>query len=195
MAKQAEKRPAQIRRESLGKTLDRENTPDPGPKTLIESDTPSEEEIHRLTIPIDPTSGRVKWDRLRSPDKTKEAIGKLLTDPRLQVSTDAENRALNALVINVLYDAVSAVAIIVARSRGFSGSEAELLRYTEQEKAAFSAPTLKVLEKYNLLGGKYADEIMLLAAVGSVTGAHVMAMQQAHAKAAVVPMHPVGEAS
>jgi hypothetical protein len=162
------------------------------------STPPNEKEstIPRLGVPFDPTTGKIVFEGMRP--STKEKIRTLLDDDRISKElgvsanvsgvSSAENDALAGVVVNVLYDAIGSLAVILAKSRGF-GSHAELLRYTEQEKQTLSAPTLKVLGKYDLLGGKYADELLLLAAVGSITAGHVMAMT--HAASAFVPTAPV----
>jgi len=155
-------------------------------------DKPSEkaetEQIPRLGVPFDPKTGKIVFEGMRP--STKDKIRTLLDDDRLSKelgvtsnvssASSAENDALAGIVVNVLYDTVGSLAVILAKSRGF-GSHAELLRYTEQEKAQLAAPTLKVLSKYDLLGGKYADELLLLAAVGSITAGHIMAMTHAAA--------------
>jgi len=146
---------------------------------------PGEDDVQRLTVPIDSKTGFIAWDRLRSPDKTANVLKRVFTDSRLSPArseSPEDSAALNAVVVNVLYDAIGMIAVVAARTRGYSETSAQLLRYTADEKAALAPQTVKVLNKYNLLGGKYADEITLLVAVAGITGAHVMAMQEAEAK-------------
>jgi hypothetical protein len=162
------------------------------------STPPNEKEstIPRLGVPFDPTTGKIVFEGMRP--STKEKIRTLLDDdriskelgvsPNVSSASSPENDALAGVVVNVLYDAIGSLAVILAKSRGF-GTHAELLRYTEQEKAQLAAPTLKVLGKYDLLGGKYADELLLVAAVGSITAGHIMAMT--HAAATFAPTAPV----
>lgn len=140
----------------------------------------------RLSIPFDPKTGKLAFDSMRASTKAKlvaalrdpaarEALGQDVTNT---ATAPAEDAALNAMVVNMLYDVIGSVAVVLAKSRGFQASHAEVLRYTAEEKQAFAGPTLAVLNKYDLLGGKYADELLLLAAVGSVTASHVMALTQ-----------------
>lgn len=160
------------------------------PKSLAPNE--KESTIPRLGVPYDTNTGKIVFEGMRP--STKDKIRVLLDDPRIakelgvsanvSSASSAENDALAGVVVNVLYDAIGSLAVILAKSRGF-GSHAELLRYTEQEKEQLAAPTLKVLSKYDLLGGKYADELLLVAAVGSITAGHIMAMTQA---AAAMPM-------
>lgn len=167
----------------------------------LKSSAPIEKEstIPRLGVPFNPDTGKIVFEGMRP--STKEKIRVLLDDDRIAkelgvasmaTGSSAENDALAGVAVNVLYDAVGSLAVILAKSRGF-GSHAELLRYTEQEKAQLSAPTLKVLSKYDLLGGKYADELLLLAAVGSITAGHIMAMTHAAAAVPMVPPVTIGE--
>lgn len=147
--------------------------------------------IPRLGVPFDPVTGKIVFDGMRP--STKEKIRVLLDDARIakelgigsNAVASAENDAFAALVVNVLYDAIGSLAVIMAKSRGY-GEHAEILRYTEQEKASFAAPTIAVLNEFDLLGGKHANKLLLLAAVGTVTAGHIAAMQQAAASRATI---------
>lgn len=188
---------------TVGKTAKpttfRESVSTPPSAAFVSDETPKspvanekESTIPRLGVPYDTNTGKIVFEGMRP--STKDKIRVLLDDPRIakelgvsanvSSASSAENDALAGIVVNVLYDAIGSLAVILAKSRGF-GSHAELLRYTEQEKEQLSAPTLKVLSKYDLLGGKYADELLLVAAVGSITAGHIMAMTHA---AAAMPM-------
>jgi hypothetical protein len=152
----------------------------------VGSESEKESTIPRLGVPYDTKTGKIVFDGMRP--STREKLKTLIDDDRLpkelgigsSAVSSADNDALSAIVVNVLYDAIGSIAVILAKNRGF-GDHAEILRYTAAEKEQFSAPTLKVLNKYDLLGGKYADELLLIAAVGTVTTGHVMAMTRAAA--------------
>lgn len=156
---------------------------------------PGDDDVVRLTLPVDPKTGFIAWDRVRSPEKTENTLRRVFADSKLSprpIATPEDSAALNAVVVNVLYDAVGLLAVVVARSRGFAEDTARLLRFTADEKAALAPQTVKVLDKYNLLGGKYADEITLLIAVGGIVGGHVLLMQDAERKlAAPIPTTPM----
>jgi len=137
----------------------------------------------RFSVPFDEATGTIDFASMRpgSIDKLRRA----LTDPKASIALgkvesveNAKNDGsdVSALVVNLLYDAIGSIAVIGAKTRGYSEARAEMLRYTEQEKQTLYAPTLKVLNKYDVLGGKYVDEFTLLIAVGSITAAHVVAL-------------------
>lgn len=148
------------------------------------------DKIERFAIPLDPKSGAIVLDNMRDASREK-LIKALAATPNLAPNTSpgasADDAALNAILASVLYDAVSSIAIVVARSRGFSASAASLLRYTDEEKQSFIAPTAAVLDKYDFLKGKYKEEILLLTVVGAVTGSKIMAMQKAEAMIVAAP--------
>lgn len=174
-------------------------TPGPSPVSIDENvpaapvspvaPVASEPEIVRLTLPLDP-AGKLRLDRMRP--STVDALRKMLDEPTLRAvrgeagaSTDAADPAVNAVIVNVIYDAIGSLAVLLARSKGYTEEHANLLRYTAEEKSAMGPLTVKVLEKHNLLGGKYADEIALVTTIGAITVGHVMALQQAAATATV----------
>lgn len=157
-----------------------ENTGATAPKTPeVLSD-----KIERFAVPLDPATGAFQFENMRPATKKKllDAIGKIPQDEKnAGAATSAEEQALNALLVNVLFDLVGFGAMIVARQQGYSVAAAQKLAYTEQEKSTFMAPTIAVLNKYNLLGGKWREELALLAIVSITTFGHVQAMKKADA--------------
>lgn len=140
----------------------------------------------RLSLPVD-ASGALDWETLRA--STREKLKTAFADTaRVQrelgiggavnvtAPPSAEIVKLNAMLVQSLYKAVGGLLVLSARSRGVPDDAAELLRFHEDECAMLVDPTLAVLNKYELLGGKYAEEITLIACVGSMLGGHVMAM-------------------
>lgn len=185
--------------ENVRKRASERILPDPTSTPAAESDatkpsTPAELNT-RLSVPINPKTGKLDFDSMRA--STREKLKAALADPAARaalgdagggVALSADDAALNGVLVNMLYDVIGSIGVVVAQTRGFQAAHAEVLRYTEQEKAILAPTTLKVLNKYNLLGGKYADEIALVAAVGSVTAGHIMALRQlAAASPTIVP--------
>lgn len=141
------------------------------------------DKIERFAIPLDPATGRIVLENMRdaSRDKLLKAIRSTpQIDPAPPLSPQ-DAQAMNSIIANVLYDAISTGAIMAARSRGVSASSAVLLRYSAEEKASFVGPTIAVLEKYDLFKSQYREEFLLLALVGTVTASKVAAMQKAEA--------------
>lgn len=141
------------------------------------------DKIERFAIPLDPSTGRIILENMR--DASREKLIKAIRstpqiDPAPPLSAQ-DAQAMNTIVANVLYDAISTAAIMAARSRGVSASSAALLRYSAEEKQSFVAPTIAVLEKYDLFRSQYREEFILLALVGTVTAAKIAAMQKAEA--------------
>lgn len=151
--------------------------------------------IERLSVPIDTKTGKIAENAMR--DSTKSKLIAALDGSTLtaRVSSNAPDDGSAAAIVGVLYDVIGSAAVLMAKSRGYSDRAAELLRYTEQEKALLMPPTLKVLAKYDLFGGKWADEIALAVTVGSITAAHVMAMQRVDAEPAKSPAPVEGAAA
>jgi len=141
-------------------------------------------------------AGKVDWSRMR--DATRAQLREAVDDPVVRAAlwgdastpsaSGSSDTAATAALVDVLYTLIGSAAVVFARTKGFTEAQAEMLRYTEDEKAKFLGPTMKVLSKYDLLGGRYMDEITLAVMVGSVTAAHLMAMQ-ANA-AAMRPLSP-----
>lgn len=173
----------------------------PEPSAPESSDAPGSEERKnpsenpRLSLPYNPETGKIDFSSMRA--STREKLKRALADPSATeaLGTSAatiegapdQSAALNTMIVNTLYDAISSLAVVLAKSRGFQATHAEMLRYTQQEKEMFAPLTINVLNKYDLLGGKYAEEMMLLAAIGAATATHVQAMTAAAASAPVVP--------
>jgi len=159
---------------------------DQGGSPGVESD--SEPDIQRLAIPIDKQTRKILYERMRpgTRDELRRSLalsgdlapGAASVTPNDVTVTDE----MSAVLVNVVYDAISSIAIMVARAKGFDRSDAELLRYTAEEKQAFIAPTMRVLAKYDLTSGKYADEIMLTVIVGMTTANKIQALSQAAAQ-------------
>jgi len=146
----------------------------------------------RLSLPYDATRGVIDFASMRP--VTRDRLRRALADPSARVvltdtttvPTGESDKAVAVMMVDLLYDAIGTIAVVVARTRGVSATRAEVLRYTAEEKKLFMEPTLKVFAKHQLLSGKYADEIALVLAVGSVTAAHVVAMNQQHDEEVVV---------
>lgn len=156
----------------------------PSPETASTSGTASDAEpdVIRLSVPVDRKTGKIIESAMRDTTRTRLASALAGSDLSSAPSKTADAAASSAVVVNMLYDLMGSAAVVLARSRGYHASAAEILRYTDEEKAMFSEPTIKVLNKYDLLGGKYADEIGLALVVGGVLASRIMAMNRAQAE-------------
>lgn len=154
----------------------------------------------RLAIAIDSSTGKILWDQMRpiTQGKLKAAILDPDTTARLgaPVAPGAPAPALTAddlALVSLLYDAVGSIAVSLARAQGYTGDQAALLRYSEEEKTALQEPTARVLAKYSA-GFKYTDEVMLALALGSITSAKVAALRASTpAGPVLVARPPMGE--
>lgn len=167
---------------------DKLTSEEPSPATAGTTTATTKPELDRLAVTLD-AQGAIVFDGMRPTTKTR--LRTALADPRVArelnlsapavgvATLSADDAALTMLVINALYDAVSGLGVAVARARGFHETSANLLRFTTDEKDKLAGPTMSVLNKYDLLGGKYKEEILLLVAIGSMTAGHVTAMQHA----------------
>lgn len=164
--------------------------PAPGPSF----DAPSQEKpaataSERLSLPID-ADGRIDWESMRpsTRDKLKaalsdvERVGRELGTPPPSVgaggATAAENAELNSMIAAMIYDGISNVLVLSAKAAEIPDEYAELMRYTEKQKADWLKPTQDVLARYSLLNSPHAPLIALLSSVSMTTLGMWMQMQQ-----------------
>jgi hypothetical protein len=135
----------------------------------------------RLSFQLD-ENGQIAWDRLR--DKTKSQLKQVLTDPRISSELGAEvplspqGAPVDAATIGMLYGAIGALMVGVAKSAGYPQDEAASLLFTPDEKAMLLEPTSRVLVKYTPALGRWEDEIMLSFTLGSIVLAKVSALKK-----------------
>lgn len=180
----------------------------PDPKSGPDSETPNTnsapnaEQVSRLSVPFDADKGEIDFSSMRP--STVEKLKKAVAAPNARAAlgldgsgsaAPAADGALNALVVNVVYDALGSAAVIFAKTRGFQATHAEVLRYTAEEKAMFAPITIEVLEEYDLIKGKHAKLITLLAAVGAVTSKHIAELMQLSNGTPATAARPTGDAA
>lgn len=157
---------------------------DPGAATAPPASSPSEPEFKTIAIKVDPKTGEWLADRARADtiaglrkafdsDAARAALGAASPD------ATATNAALMAAMVGGAFTAIGKVAAGMAMSRGVSEAAALHLLVDAEDMKLLAPATLAVLAKYNLLGGKYAEELALLGAVVTVGASKYDAMQRA----------------
>lgn len=176
----------------------------PDAETVTKSPNPPKEQKEpqpdRLALLLDPESGNVLWDRMRP--STKEQVRKAMTDPRAAkelglvatgsapAATSEDSAAMNAqlvMLLGVAFDLVGRMSVVAAKSRGYHPSAAEVLRWTEEEKQGAGSALVPLLNKYDIAGGKWKEEIAAGMVVGGVLLGKVMMLNamQANLSASV----------
>jgi hypothetical protein len=147
--------------------------------------TPDDPKGSRLTIQLD-ESGGIAWDRMR-PSTKEQLIGKLKDDPRFKSTGTAPGAAASSGDIfsdphaAMLFDLVGRLEVTLAmRAYRCTQEQANILLYTDQEKAILTGPLVKVLNKYGASWmTKYGDEITLAGLLVAVHAPKLIALQDA----------------
>lgn len=150
--------------------------------------------VSTLTLPTG-AGGTFAWDLIG--DKKAARLRKATRDPEFQrrfmpkpeTAGDAPP-TFDAGMCGVLYDTASVLMVGLMRARGF-GDRAELMRFSDQDKAILVDPTARVLSKY--VGEfKYQDEVTLaLALFAVVTGKIALLRAAPAAPAPPTPAPPL----
>lgn len=170
-------------------------TSEPGPTSGSEPAPAAaqEDSIKTVALRVDSVTGALQVDRMR-PD-TIAAVRKALDTDAARAAVfgtatattaPAENDPTTLFALSMLLDSFGNIAANLAVRKGYSAPAAECLKFSEHEKAQLSPLAVKVLAKYDLLGGKYADEIALAIALTGLATQKIQAMNQIEALAATV---------
>lgn len=151
------------------------DTPEDGEtiETPSEEAKPSKLSAPRLSLQL--TGDEAKIDLARMQPGNRAKLAALLRDPdtRAQlglveeraVTVDAQlDRAVAAQAVGLL----GMLAVMGAKRAGYRDEHAALMAFGQREIDMLAPATMAVLAKYNLLGGKYAEELALAAGVGAV---------------------------
>jgi hypothetical protein len=143
------------------------------PRTKIEPDdvpageTEGATTAPRFSVQLTP-EGRVAWDRIRA--GTRDQLKALLSDPELSSrlggvavpgATGPAAEGFPPEVCGIIFDSLSMLMVGMARRAGYSADRAAGLAFSDSEKGKLTAPTVAVMNKYNVSLGKYEEEIML----------------------------------
>lgn len=157
----------------------------------------------RLSVQLTDDGARIAWDRLRA--DSREKLRRVLADPeavkQLGATMPAATVTVDPMICGVLYDALSSIAVSLARASGYAVDRAAVLRFNDEEKAMLAAPTAAVFAKYSDALGAYQEEFtlaMLLFAILSGKVAVLRASDDAlvpgpgwgKAATVVAPTHP-----
>lgn len=160
-----------------------EHSPQPAPASVTPI-TP-EPAVKRIAVPVDTATGKAMLETMRpatiaelktalDSDSARAVLGNAAA-----VATSTHDPALNAALVGVLFDSLGAIGVALASRKGYSDPAAAKLAFNDRDKAILTPPTVRVLEKYNVLGGKYADEIALAAALLAVIAGKAQEMNAA----------------
>lgn len=145
----------------------------------------------RLSVQLD-DKGSIAWDRMRP--ATRDQLKKALSDPSVaqqlgMASSDSITGTVEGFdpsICGVLYDSLSTLMIGLARARGYTEQQANVLRFDTTEKQALIEPTARVMNKYAGSLGKYQDEIMLGVVLSTVISGKLAQLRKS---AQVIHMH------
>jgi hypothetical protein len=85
---------------------------------------------------------------------------------------------MDPAIVGMLYGSLGSLMVSVARSKGYTAEQANVLIFTPEEKAALVDPTSKVLAKYSGALGKWQDEIALTVMLGMVLTGKLSALRK-----------------
>jgi hypothetical protein len=135
----------------------------------------------RLTIQLD-EYGAIAWDRMR-PSTRDELLNKLKNDPRAGAIPTSQSHGSAEIFSDphaaMVFDLLGRLEVMLAmRAYHCSQDQANVLLYTDQEKAILTGPLIKVLNKYGASWfTKYGDEIALAGLLVAVHAPKLTALQ------------------
>lgn len=142
----------------------------------------------RLSIPLTADGSAIDWERMRP--GTRDKLKALTGDAG---SVGAPGAAMDPAVVGMLYGSIGSLMVGIARAKGFTAEQANVLIFTAEEKAALQEPTARVLAKYAGSMGKYQDEIMLTVTLGMVLTGKLSALRKTAPVIEMVPRADAGE--
>lgn len=153
---------------------------------------PAEEKAERLSFPLD-KDGAIAVEQLRP--ATRDKLRAALASPSVRsaifggpVGPSPEDAA----ICGALYDTVSSVLVSIYRASGYTLEQAELARYSDDQKKALVPLTAKVFAKW--VGDfAYMDELMLCVMLATITSQNVQAVQATRSGPARVVNMPQAE--
>lgn len=158
----------------------------------------TEEKAERLSFPLT-AEGAIAVEQLRpaTRDKLRAALAPasvrsaIFGGPVVPAGPSPEDAA----ICGALYDTVSSILVSIYRASGYSLEQAELARYSDEQKKALVPLTAKVFAKW--VGDfAYMDELMLCVMLATITSQNVQAVQATRSgPARVVNMPTVEEPS
>lgn len=164
------------------------------PLDLPAASTSASTDAKRLSLMLDANEG-FDVDRLRERPSSAAKLKKALTPDVLKelgivpgaalpaadaAKADAAmNRQMMEGVLNMLYDGIASAAVVNLTSRGVPEQIATLARLVDEEKRMMRETHLALLDKYDLLGGKYAVEWNAAGSVAVVCMAKFAAIKSA----------------
>lgn len=160
--------------EELSETLSGVADADDAEDTIT---TPTPKAAPRLSIPLTADGTAPDWARMRNADKAREVLG--LGGAASEASGGADAGVFGADMLGLALDALASGLVSVARAGGYTADSSELLRFSEQEKAALIPRAVKVLEKHAPSLGKWEDEIALAVTASIIIGGKLMALKKA----------------
>jgi hypothetical protein len=156
----------------------RENEPEMSPPETAEKGA-------RLTVQLD-DQGRIAWDRMR-PSTRESLIDKLKDDPKFKHTAPASggSSASSSDIFSdphaaMVFDMLGRLEVTIAmRTYRCTQEQANILLYTDQEKALLTGPLVKVLNKYGASWfTKYGDEITLAGLFVAVHAPKILSLQE-----------------
>lgn len=148
----------------------------------------------RLSIPLSKDKGRIAYDKMQ--DKTRGELRRVLSDPELAdrlgvtapgvTAPGGGSKAFPPELCGVAFDAIS--MLIVALAKNKQVDRAELLAFTDADKAILNPKAALLLDKYvpNSLGTYQLEMEFGLALLGVIAGKLAILRAQP-APAAVTP--------
>lgn len=108
---------------------------------------------------------REKLARVLTPATLKE-LG-VLAEPKSPEAVAVDN-ALDTMLAGKAVELVGLLAVIGGRRAGLSDQAAPLMAFRPEQREALAPLVVRILGKYNLLGGKYAEEMAALAVAAAM---------------------------
>lgn len=153
------------------------------PAAKLPAQPAADDSAVRLTLPLTNDATAIDWSKIRESrrQRTRDILSNSGVQPAPTPAGAKHEPLLNAAMCATLYDLLAQIeALAAARVFGVPTADAfAALQFTEAEKALLADPTARVLEKYlpaSLLD-KYADELLLLMMLGTMTRTKIAKVQ------------------
>jgi hypothetical protein len=158
------------------------------PLTVADNDDDEGLDLARMN----PTNKTKLARMLRRGDTLKElGIEPTAAPAQLGAVADPTSAALDTMLGTKAVELFGLLAVLGAKRAGYADEHAQLMAFRPQQREALAPAVVRILGKYNLLGGKYAEEVAVLALAAGMLADNYMKVKESAEKGQIpLPITP-----
>ncbi len=135
-------------------------------------------------------ASREKLVALLKQGDTLKQLGVLPSEVVTAATPDPAASALDTMLGHKAVELVGLLAVIGAKRAGYADEHAQLMAFNVPQREALAPVVVRILGKYNLLGGKYAEELAALALAAGFLADNFTNVKNAAEKQGSLPLAP-----